>query len=296
MSTTITDLSFTWQPQGPLTVGYGYGFSREAGLIGRGEKKVAQYASRNARHELTPSLLATSVKGVFRTAAAWLVEREGQILQAAAADHRAYITCDFGNAVPEKWRHAVARPPKHQDELCPVCRVFGGSGCLSGESSNLLRRQGIVRFSFDGDSDALFGTVRTSAGQIFAWEVASGDRPNPLISEQLRVARDAHLHIRIQADDEPDGRLAVALIGLSADLISSGFFRFGRFTSRGYGWVRLLGPTGQQINLADLLSGPPAGSPAGPQTAEHGAALATALLGQDARQVLAAAVREWRRD
>ena len=48
--------------------------------------------------------------------------------------------------------------------------------------------------------------------------------------------------MRSQADTERDARLAVALVGLSADLITTGFFRFGRFTSRGYGWVRLEAP------------------------------------------------------
>ena len=37
--------------------------------------------------------------------------------------------------------------------------------------------------------------------------------------------------------------------------ISSGFFRFGRFTTRGYGVIRLTPVGYQQVNLFNLLAG-----------------------------------------
>lgn len=293
MGLKIADLRFGWQPQGPLLVGYGYAFSREAGLIAAGEKRVTQYASRTREGVLTPSLLATSVKGVFRSAAAWLVEREGQIVQGRAAGWRVYVTCDYGKAIPEAggWPKAVGTI-RRKDALCPVCRTFGGSGCLGDESNNALRQQGIVRFQFDGDADALFGRTRQAGRQAFAWEEADGRQVKVLQGEQLVTAAGAQMTARVQTDDPADYALAVALIGLSADLIDRGFFRFGRFTSRGYGWVRLTAPAGRQMALADLL----ATGAAEWQAATGSTGLAAALLGREPWAVLREAVEGWWRE
>ncbi len=291
MTMAIAQLRFDWEPQAPLLVGYGYEFTREAGLIRRGEKKVVQYQSRNPQHQHEPSLLATSVKGVFRSAAAWLVERTGQMAQSPGTRSRRFITCDYGNALPEKggWRKEVVRLVR-EDQLCPVCRVFGGTGCLSGASRNVLRQQGAVRFRFDEQRDALFGTVRPAGSQVFAWEVASADKtPNPLLSEQLRTPHGQHLCVEIQADDPASYQLGISLIALSADLISSGFFRFGRFTSRGYGWVQLRRPAGRQIGLGNLIEDV---MPSW-QTADSAVSLAGQLLGDAATGVLERTVAEW---
>jgi CRISPR/Cas system CSM-associated protein Csm3 (group 7 of RAMP superfamily) len=291
----VAEMRFGWQQQGPLLSGYGYQFAREAELIRPGQKKVVQYASRDHAQHVTPSLLATAVKGVLRNAAAWLVEREAQVQQGNSAKRR-YVTYDYGSARPAEggWRKAVG-VVEHADQLDPVGRIFGGSGNLSNESSNVLRRQSLVQVLFiqNGlNSDALFGEKVDGGKHFFAWEVASGmtDKSKALELEQLRVAPGAQLAVKVQvANDAADYRLAVALIGLSADLISTGFFRFGRFTSRGYGWVRLVEPQGRTVALAALLDG---GTPAW-QMSTSGSALAQSLLGTEPMAVIREAVREW---
>lgn len=292
----IAEMRFGWQQQGPLLSGYGYQFAREAELIRPGQKKVVQYESRDHSQRVTPSLLATSVKGVLRNAAAWWVERAAQIEQGNTAKRR-YITYDYASARPEAggWRKAVG-VVEWPDQLDPVSRVFGGSGNLSNESSNVLRRQSLVQVGFMQNglaSDALFGEKVDGGKHFFAWEVASGlkDKEKALELEQLRVAAGAHLVIKVQTEATlADYHLAIALSGLSADLVSSGFFRFGRFTSRGYGWVRLVEPQGRSVALAALLEE----TPLTWEKAESGVALAHKLLGgREPQAVVRAAVKAW---
>lgn len=292
----IAEMRFGWLQQGPLLSGYGYQFAREAELIQPGQKKVVQYASRDHAQSVTPSLLATSVKGVLRNAAAWLVEREAQIQQGNARQRR-YVTYDYTSARPEQggWRKAVG-VVESAVQLDPVSRCFGGSGNLSNESSNVLRRQSLIQLGFLQNglaSDALFGEKVDGGKHFFAWEAASGlkETDKALELEQLHVAPGAQLVIKVQAAPLlADYQLAIALVGLSTDLVSTGFFRFGRFTSRGYGWVRLLEPQGRSITLAALLDEtPPQWKPAA-----NGAALARQLLdGQEPQAVVRAAVKAW---
>lgn len=208
-------------------------------------------------------------------------------------NQRAYVTCDYGRAVPEAggWSKVVTAV-RRKDALCPVCRTFGGSGCLGDESNNALRHQGPVRFQFDGEADALFGRTRRAGRQAFAWEEASGKEVKLLQADQLVTGPGADVVIRIQTEDPADYALAVALMGVSADLIGRGFFRFGRFTSRGYGWVRLTEPARRQMALADLL----ADGAGAWQAASGGAAAAAALLGRDPWAILREVTEGWWRE
>lgn len=292
----IIELGFAWRPQGPLLSGYDYKFSREAEYTAPHEKKTKQYESRNPQGQLTPSLLATSTKGVFRSAAAWLVEREGQIVQGSGARRR-YITADYADALPQRGPlQDAVRKVQRLDGLCPIGRVFGGGGGVAGESRNALRRQGLVRFSFqqaDRSSDALFGHIRSRRDQNFAWEIASG-KNQPLETETLVVGDAPRLVVQIGVPNQwagaADQELAVALVCLAADLISTGFFRFGRFTSRGYGWVRLTEPSGSVLRLESMEKGWVSATERRP---ESGAALAADLLGRDAHDVVRDVVSRW---
>lgn len=224
----IAILRWSWQPDGPLVTGYSQNLAEAAGKIPRGEKTVVNLETRDRTGELCPGFLASSVKGVFRTAAAWLVERAAREQGAES-----YVTCDYGLAVPESWRPQLGIRKK--ETLCPVCRVFGGSGCL-GESdvAPASRRKSPVNFGFNRADDAAHGSVQKSPPYRFAWEQVE-DKGQKLHVEQLRFAPDTTLEARVEPADD----FAVALLLLAADLVSSGFFRFGRFTTRGYGVVRL---------------------------------------------------------
>lgn len=274
-------LRWRWQPAGPVVTGYSQNLAEAAGEIKRGAREVINLQTRDDAHTLSPSFLSSSVKGVFRSASAWLVERT-----ARQQGEARFVTCDYGEAVPERRRAKLVH--RGLEGLCPICRVFGGSGCLSGrEGTPAQRQQGRVRFSFAHADDAAHGSVRKSPPYRFAWEQVEG-RGHRLVVEQLQFEPDAVLEARVEPVDD----FVVALLWLAGDLVSSGFFRFGRFTTRGYGVVRLL-PTGQlRLGLSDLLSGEdPTLLPVADQ--RSGKKAAEAILGEDPTLTVTGAVRDW---
>jgi CRISPR/Cas system CSM-associated protein Csm3 (group 7 of RAMP superfamily) len=263
--------------------GYSQNLAQATNEIQRGARQVVNLRTHDATpaHPLRPSFLATSVKGVFRAAAAWLVERAARELGA-----QSYATCGYALAVPESQRPRLG---VHQRTgLCPVCRVFGGTGCLSGSDVAPAQRQvGRVAFTFNRANDAAHGTTTASPPYRFAWEQVEG-RGKPLLIEHLHFEPDTALTARV--DDADD--FALALLWLAGDLISSGFFRFGRFTSRGYGVVRLTPATYTCHDLASLLAGAtPAPTPL--DTVTSGYAAAQTLLDTSPHAVLNDTVQRW---
>lgn len=247
----VARLFFDWTQVSPVHSGYGQTLAQATGKIERGARKSAQLETHSGPEgTLGPALLASSVKGVFRSASAWLVERAASELGPAAT----YATCDYQSAVPQSWRARIQIPRVADGAFCPICRVYGGAGCMAavrGGSEEKLRRQlSRVRFSFGSVDDALHGSAAWGAKQTFAWEKASGKRG------QLEIENftpDANARLEVRVDDADD--FALALIALSADLIGSGLFRFGRFVSRGYGAVRLTPDGGEETDLYALLRG-----------------------------------------
>lgn len=277
----IALLRWDWRPAGPLVTGYSQNLAQATGLIEPGAPRVANLQTRDAGHQLGPAFLASSVKGVFRTAAAWLVERVAREQGAGT-----FVTCDYGRAVPDRQRPQLGIRPR--PGLCPVCQVFGGTGCLSGQDvAPSQRQQGRVRFSFDRADNAAHGHVADSPPYRWAWEQVE-NRGKPLVVEQLQFAPDTVLEARV----ELDGDFALALLLLAGDLVSSGFFRFGRFTTRGYGVVRLrpaayfVGDLGALLAGDDLILRPVEGT-------LGGRAVAQRLLGREPLSLVIEQVKTW---
>jgi hypothetical protein len=242
----VAMIRWKWKIEEPFMTGYSQSMAQASGLIEHGERTVVNLRARSAPDKLEPAFLITSVKGVFRTAGAWLLERAAR----EALGLERYITCDFGKAVPERW--AKLRPGA-QPALCPACQAFGGAGCLSEgqEEAPHLRLKSPVSFSFDDGADAFHGDARKDGPYRFAWEQAAG-KGKPLRIERLSQPEGGVL-LAARVEGAEDHHLA--LLFLAGDLIGSGFFRFGRFTTRGYGVVRLVPTAYLDRSLADLLGG-----------------------------------------
>lgn len=279
--TEFATLTWKWQPDGPLVTGYSQNLAQATRRSERGAREVINLQTHDAGadHALRSSFLATSVKGVFRTAAEWLVERV-----AAELGNEGFVTCGYGLAVPESKRPRLG--VLQRSGLCPVCQVFGGTGCLSGRDVAPAQRQvGRVRFTFNRANDATYGKTTNSPPYQFAWEQVD-KKGKPLVIEQLRFAPDAVLEARVEEADD----FALALLWLAGDLISSGFFRFGRFTSRGYGVVRLMPHTYLKVDLNTLLAGQ---SPAPQALASSGWQEASQALARDPLTIVKAKVQAW---
>jgi len=248
----VATLYFSWQQVGPLHSGYGYTLAQALGKIPLEAKCSAQLETHpDAGDPLTPAFLASSVKGVFRSASAWLAERTARQLGATT-----YATCDYQGAVPKRWRKRFKVP--ETKEFCPVCRVYGGAGCLSavrpGKDETLRRQVSRVRFTFRDADDALHGSAAWGRKQTFAWEKASG-KTGRLEIENFEPPAQPSPRLEVRVDRADD--FALALVTLSADLIGSGLFRFGRFVSRGYGVVRITPDGGERTDLHALLRDEP---------------------------------------
>lgn len=248
----VAVLRFAWETVDRLHTGYGYDMALSLGKIRKGERKSVNLETHSDPDTLEPALLASSVKGVFRSASAWLVERVAREQGA-----KNFVTCDYHTAVPDKWRQRF--PVPQTTEFCPVCLVYGGSGCLaelrpSNEDRPSRRLQSPTRFVFDDGNDAFYGRTEWGKPYIFAWQAVEG-KGKAMEVEQLRAKPGAATVLETRIEPADDDNFAVALVRLSADLIGSGFFRFGRFVSRGYGLVRLreIEPP-QSITLDELLS------------------------------------------
>jgi hypothetical protein len=261
-------LTFRWDGISPLHSGYSSEFAKFVKEYVKRRKVSVNLETRDEEGELQDAFLASSVKGVFRSASAWLVEKVAR----DALHESQFVTCDY-------WGDDA---PQDKKMGCPVCQVYGGSGCCVG---NLYRERAKATFAFDTD-DALHPQTRVRQYN-FAHEQISGKLGKKLEVESLQVGDSAFLHVRLDPADD----LAVALVCLAADLISSGFFRFGRFTSRGYGVVRLIPHEHFHGNLSDLLAADDVHYE--PSGVDSGYELAGKLLGQDPLEVVRRAVEEY---
>lgn len=277
----VATLYFTWEQVGPLHSGYGQTLAQALGKIAKGARRSAQLGTHvGIEGQPIPAFLSSSVKGVFRSASAWLVERTARELGA-----RTYATCDYHSAVAERWWKQFPVPRLKKKGFCPICQVYGGAGCLAAvrrdkKKDETLRRQlSRVRFTFHDADDALHGHAQWSREQTFAWEKASGKKGKKKLQIE-NFTPQAHPQPRLEVRFDPADNFALALVMLSADLVGSGVFRFGRFVSRGYGVVRLTFDGGERTDLQTLLRG---GEPRSWEAPDL----------QEMRETVRAAVQEW---
>ena len=211
------------------------GYSSEFAKFTKDERDGKKSFNLETRHpdqggelKLSSSFLVSSVKGVFRTASAWLIEKIGRNLALGEGN---FITCDYLRAYLGE---DALKQDLQKNIGCPVCRVYGGSICRVGD---YYREKSTVTFMFKGKSDAIYPEMRVLSYRFAHQQISGKSKEAPLEVEALKIDPDKEdLELLLQ----PANDLSIALVCLAADLISSGFFRFGRFTSRGYGLVRLI--------------------------------------------------------
>lgn len=274
-------LQWRWVPDAPLHSGYGRNLAEFAGRMERGERASVNLETRSAPDRLEPAFLASSVKGVFRAAAAWLLERTARQLGATR-----YVTRDFNEALEERYEGQRGR--RGPARLCPLDRAFGGSAGEDSGSYGALRLKSPVSFTFNDAgaeaTDAFHGPAAFGPEYLFVWQTLL-NKGKTLRIEQLTAGE-----VSLLASLQPVEPAHVALLWLAGDVISSGAFRFGRFTSRGYGVVRLRPSAYRAAGLAALLDGQPPAVVAGEAS---GYATARAILQRDPLDVLQAYVRPY---
>ncbi len=221
-------VAWTIENLSPLCTGLSQDFAKSFHSFVPGQVTRNLVLRPSAADAPTPALLVSSLRGVMRSAVAWLLEAIHRRNTLSTAD---VITSDYGRP--------GAKP-------CPMARIFGEAPDETGvETASLHSSQrSPVRFFVSQSAGGSF------AGALAATATAGWD------TRPLRYGRQVIAHesgnVRIETIQlGPDVRLVAEISGgphalpalvalcLAADLLSSGFFRFGRFTSRGYGVMRL---------------------------------------------------------
>lgn len=170
----------------------------------------------------------SSVKGIFRAGAAWLLERLAPLPNTTPW---LPLTSDYGDQ-----RRSAQKP-------CPLQEIFGGAG--SEEREGIQGRRSLLRVYAErsGEADsclrASMDRDRWSEKLYFARSIDDNSEEKAFIKIQAFYLRDGDSLVT-EIDDGPQAQAALLTVCLVSDLISSGFFRLGGFTSRGFGIVRLL--------------------------------------------------------
>ncbi len=278
----IALLLWNWHVEAPLHTGYGANLAEFAGKRKSGARSSVNLETHTNPDDLQPAFLASSVKGVFRSTAAWLVERTARQL-----GETQFVTYDYSESLEDRqqWHKSLVR--KGVNRLCPVSELFGGSGFIGAkESSGAQRLRSPITFSFTDNNDAYYAQTKFSPDYLFGWQIMR-NKGKKLKIEQLLEPEGVTLIARI--DPANDYRIASAW--LTADLISSGFFRFGRFVSRGYGIVRLQPKAYLRANLDDLLSQETL-RPV-PLSVQDGYTAAQTMLKQNPLQIVSDHIQNW---
>ncbi|MEQ8192637.1 MAG: hypothetical protein ABRQ39_32025, partial [Candidatus Eremiobacterota bacterium] len=121
---------------------------------------------------------------------------------------------------------------KDKDCQCPVCRVYG----TSRENKNKSKSSVFIRCK-GSKIPGIEGEMQEVKEYQFAYsQVNVQAREDFLTVEPIKLKEKQQLSFYFPEYNE----FNIALVCLTADLISSGQFRLGRLTTRGYGLFRLI--------------------------------------------------------
>ncbi|MHA1757063.1 MAG: hypothetical protein ACTSVV_09850 [Promethearchaeota archaeon] len=231
----LTFLKFKIDIETKLHSSYGTEFARYAKPARSRGRSSVNFEIKRYFKNLKPAFLVSSLKGIFRTTTAWLFER---IAEELAMSHP--ITCDFS----VKW---------DKKKICPVCKIYGGPFREQlDEQKQFQSIKSKVRLFIEGErkSAALFGTINQIRELPFTHEIINNNS-GKLNIETLNFDNGQNLMVEIHPNQ--DWEPILASVCLSADLINSSFFRAGKFTSRGFGILKIIPLEYLQVNLQDLL-------------------------------------------
>jgi|GEM_PF-2117869 len=239
-------IQITWQlePASLLHTGVSLDFAKAFfGQQREPHSRNLRLSCPDAPGQLTPALLVSSLKGVFRAAMAWLLEKIAR--DKGWADQQHPCTSDY-------------RSEKDKNLRCPLRAILGGPLPVEQPGQDTEKSEkGHIRFLAPHGS-YFSGRVRGN------WQQKENRFRFARKLLQDRQRDQALLHIETIKLDENScvvteiapGRYthaALLALCLAADLISAGFFRLGRFTSRGFGIVRLIPVSVDTRTLIDLL-------------------------------------------
>jgi hypothetical protein len=249
------DIAIDWEviPQGPMISGVSQDFAKAFRQIKAKKASFNLYlANPNEPERLNPAIMVSSIKGVIRSAMGWLFE---------------IISLEMGLASPctsDYWRNGEW-PSAWQ---CPLRLIFGGPMPGTGNENETIKSQrGLIRFSSRStNNNSGSYIVRRLHRADWQNEEGKGDRRYPFARSKnasggyddginIETLESDSFFLRTEIEPGPCSRAALTALCLAADLLGAGFFRVGRFTTRGFGAVRLTPSVITNGRLVDFING-----------------------------------------
>lgn len=238
-------------PQGAMISGVSQYFVKAFRKVGNSKSSFSLLLADPEHPEnLAPAIVLSSLKGVFRSAMGWLFEK---------------IRIGLGHSRPcisDYWREG----DWPVQWLCPLRLIFGGPiPGTGGKDVPELSQRGVLRFSSYSETNRSGSYVVRRVGRE-DWQKNSktGDRRYPFPQSitstgaytdglNIESAKGAPFALRIEIEPGPHSRAALISLCLAMDLVGAGFFRLGRFSTRGFGAARFRPDRIRDCNLADLI-------------------------------------------
>lgn len=174
-----------------------------------------------------PSVMVSSIKGVLRSATAWLLESLGR------------NGTTQGCSVTSEYSMSGRREAQKAGGTCPVQLLLGGLG-QDGKGGLRSPVRVFARRVLDSNPHSSFFACKgqehwKTKPLLFSWQFQHS-KPGELLKMETSELTDAFLVTEIQPGIH--AHYALLAVCLAMDLISTGFFRIGGFSTRGYGVIR----------------------------------------------------------
>ncbi|MDO9263643.1 MAG: RAMP superfamily CRISPR-associated protein, partial [Desulfosalsimonadaceae bacterium] len=241
-------------PQGLMMSGISQDFAKAFWQINAKKASFNLYLSDPESPErLTPAVMVSSIKGVIRSAMGWLFEKI-----------RLDMKFDDKPCTSDYWREGDW-PSGRQ---CPLRLIFGGPMPGTGNENETVRSQrGLIRFSSRSASNNSGSYIVRSLHRT-DWQNEEGknDRRYPFARSNnesdgyndglnIEALKSDSFLLRTEIEPGPHSKPALVALCLAVDLLGAGFFRLGRFSTRGLGAVRMQPVTINIGNLIDFIDG-----------------------------------------
>lgn len=202
----------------------------------------------------------TSLKGLLRAASEYVVEmraralglgpavcsfiREGEGELQGLGMSKCILPVDTSKGFPKKakelgWIRIEENREVYRNYPCIPCSIFGATGLrglvslyfIEKDSPSTAHQVSQKRFEFKFFHEKMRG--RGTPLEVY------GVEEEKLEGFLCLLVRSGHPLRKLYAKSTEPPRLALSVIWLAIQLINAGFFRLGRFKSRGLGWVEL---------------------------------------------------------
>ena len=189
-----------------------------------------KYISDKSKPEFEDYFDINSLTGLIRTSAGWVLE---YLNRAKNTNSKKRITCDYiykDEEIPNR---------------CILCGIFGTCNKNAQKKSDSFLPSSLEFWFLKNNGEPEKKRTNRIYGKTegktynFAWaELNNKKSPLAIRYLDLKEEKNYSLQVKIKDNSFKDPGLSISLLCFALDMIGAGYFRAGRYGSRGYGWIR----------------------------------------------------------